>query len=316
MLYFLGFGCKNIHYCRFFTIFANPNQYFIMTQPIEEKNPAPERKTKLFSYIDSKDYYAHMTENDIPRAVSRGGIFLCLEGEGDVIINQNKYRLNKCTMCVAFPGTIIQAFNASEGFKSYTLAIDIDFLRELSFPSSNSIQMLMRENPCIQLTQEQLDTIMELCTMMHAKDSRSDHPYHEQINHHMLLLLCYELAGIYAKNIPVEHEPCTRQDLLFRQFLQLLSTDMTISREVQYYADKVDITPKYLTLISRQTSGRSAAQWITYTVILNAKALLATSQLTIQQVSTKLNFPNPSFFGQYFLRHTGMTPKEYRRSKQ
>jgi AraC-like DNA-binding protein len=91
---------------------------------------------------------------------------------------------------------------------------------------------------------------------------------------------------------------------------------MTISREVQYYADKLDITPKYLTLISRQTSGRSAAQWITYTVILNAKALLATSQLTIQQVSTKLNFPNPSFFGQYFLRHTGMTPKEYRRSKQ
>ena len=286
-----------------------------MEQHTDNQMPPIKSNTKLFSYIDSKDYYAHMTENDIPRAVSRGGIFLCLEGEGDVIINQNKYRLSKCTMCVAFPGTIIQAFNASEGFKSYTLAIDIGFLKELSFPSSNSIQLLMRDNPCIQLTQEQLDTILEVCNMMHVKDSNTDHPYHDQINHHMLLLLCYELAGIYAKNIPVKQEPCTRQDMLFRKFLELLSTDMTKSREVQYYADKLDITPKYLTLISRQLSGRSAAQWITYTVIVNAKALLATSQLTIQQVSTKLNFPNPSFFGQYFLRHTGMTPKEYRRSK-
>ncbi len=286
-----------------------------MKRPLDQSNPSTESNTKLFSYIDSKDYYAHMTENDIPRAVSRGGIFLCLEGEGDVIINQHKYRLNKCSMCVAFPGTIIQALNTSEVFRSYTLAIDIDFLRELTFPSSNSIQIMMRENPCIQLTQEQADTIMEICTMMHAKDSRADHPFHEQINHHMLLLLCYELAGIYAKHIPVKHEPCTRQDILFRQFLSYLATDMTKSREVQYYADKLDITPKYLTLISRQISGRSAAQWITYTVITNAKALLATSQPTIQQVSEKLNFPNPSFFGQYFLRHTGMTPKEYRRSK-
>ena len=95
----------------------------------------------------------------------------------------------------------------------------------------------------------------------------------------------------------------------------MLATDITISREVQYYADKLCITPKYLTIVTRQISGNSAANWITRSVILNAKALLSTTQLTIQQVSNKLNFPNPSFFGQYFLRHTGMTPKEFRRSK-
>jgi YesN/AraC family two-component response regulator len=111
------------------------------------------------------------------------------------------------------------------------------------------------------------------------------------------------------------HEPCSRQDVIFRKFLSLLATDITISREVQYYADKLCITPKYLTIVTRQMSDRSAATWITHSVILNAKALLATTQLTVQQVSNKLNFPNPSFFGQYFLRHTGMTPKEFRRSK-
>jgi AraC-like DNA-binding protein len=62
-------------------------------------------------------------------------------------------------------------------------------------------------------------------------------------------------------------------------------------------------------------SSRSASDWITRSVILNAKAKLATTNLSVQQIADELNFPNPSFFGQYFLRHTGMTPKEYRRSR-
>ena len=175
--------------------------------------------------------------------------------------------------------------------------------------------MLMRENPCMVLSEEQLESILKVCRMMHERDSRADHPYHEQINALMLTLLCYELAGVYIQDIPVMREPCSRQDVIFRKFLSLLATDITISREVQYYADKLCITPKYLTIVTRQMSERSAATWITHSVILNAKALLATTQLTVQQVSNRLNFPNPSFFGQYFLRHTGMTPKEFRRSK-
>ena len=57
----------------------------------------------------------------------------------------------------------------------------------------------------------------------------------------------------------------------------------------------------------------SATEWISRIVINNAKALLTGTQMTVQQISNKLNFPNPSFFGQYFLRHVGKTPKEYRR---
>ena len=269
----------------------------------------------LFAYIDSKNYDAIVNEDNVPRTFSRGGIFICLEGEGYVIIDEHKYQLTPRTMCVSFPGTIIQAFKRNEGFKSYTLMINTDFIGGLNTPLANSIQMFMRENPCMVLSQEQLDSILQICNIMHERDTRTDHPFRDQINRHMLTLLCYELAGIYAHDIPVKREPCSRQDIIFRRFLSLLATDITISREVQYYADKLCITPKYLTIVTRQISGSSAANWITRSVILNAKALLSSTQLTIQQVSNKLNFPNPSFFGQYFLRHTGMTPKEFRRSQ-
>lgn len=269
----------------------------------------------LFTYIDSTEYDSLINPGNLPHALRRGGIFICLGGEGDVIINENKYHLSRNAMCVAFPGTIIQAFDTGEGFESYTLAIDIDFLRELNIPSANSIHISMRENPCVVLTDEELQSIMEICKMMHRKDSRTQHPYHQQINVLTLTLLCFELAGIYLRDIPVKRQPCTRQDMIFRRFMTLLATDITTSREVKYYADKLCISPKYLTIVTRQMSSRSASDWITRSAILNAKAKLAITNLTVQQISDQLNFPNPSFFGQYFLRHTGMTPKEYRRSK-
>jgi AraC-like DNA-binding protein len=283
-------------------------------KPILSNNSSTETHP-LFTYIDSKEYDSIINENNVPRVFNRGGIFICLAGEGYVTINEHKYPLSARTMCVAFPGTIIQEFKRGEGFESYTLRIDTDFLRELNFPSASSVHMMMRENPCVVLSEEQLESILQVCRLMHERDSRTDHPYHEQINVQMLTLLCYELAGIYARDIPVMREPCSRQDVIFRKFLSLLATDITISREVQYYADKLGITPKYLTIVTRQMSDRSAATWITHSVILNAKALLSTTQLSVLQVASRLNFPNPSFFGQYFLRHTGMTPREFRRSK-
>ena len=272
-------------------------------------------KSPLFTYIDSTEYDLIINENNVPRVFGRGGIFICLKGKGYVTINEHKYQLSPRTMCIAFPGTIIQEFKREEGFESYTLRIDTEFLRDINFPSASTIHMMMRDNPCMTLSQEQLDSILQVCHLMHERDKRTEHPFHDQINAQLLTLLCFELAGVYANDMPVKREPCSRQEVIFRKFLSLLATDITISREVQYYADKLCITPKYLTIVTRQMSDRSAATWITHSVIINAKALLSTTQLTVQQVSSRLNFPNPSFFGQYFLRHTGMTPKEFRRSK-
>lgn len=273
-------------------------------------------ETDLFSFIDQKDYHTVLNKQEnMPYVIRLGGIFLCLEGEGDVIINEQKYHLQPRTMCLAFRGTILQSLRTDDAFKGYTIAINIDFIHDINIPSATSLYMLIRDYPCVVLTQEQTECILELCEMMRRKNARKQHPFRMQINSQILLTLCYELAAIYTQYHPVKRQPCSRQDTLFRRFLSLLATDITVSREVQYYADKLCITPKYLTIITRQASGRSATEWISQTVIVKAKSLLSGTQLTVQQISNNLNFPNPSFFGQYFLRHTGMTPKEFRRTK-
>ena len=84
-------------------------------------------------------------------------------------------------------------------------------------------------------------------------------------------------------------------------------------RSVSYYADKMFLTAKHLSTVVKEISGKTAGEWIDSLVVLEAKALLKSSELSIQEIADELHFANQSFFGKYFKHHTGMSPKEYRR---
>ena len=92
-----------------------------------------------------------------------------------------------------------------------------------------------------------------------------------------------------------------------------VSTNFVKERSVIFYADQLFLTPKHLSRVIKEVSGRSAGEWIDEQVILEAKARLKTSSLTVQEISDQLGFPNQSFFGKYFKRHVGMSPSDYRK---
>jgi AraC-like DNA-binding protein len=79
-----------------------------------------------------------------------------------------------------------------------------------------------------------------------------------------------------------------------------------------FYADKLCLTPKYLSKLIKQASGKSAPEWIDNFVILEAKNLLKYTNLAIKEIVFQLHFPNQSVFYKFFKAHTGMTPSEYR----
>jgi len=83
-------------------------------------------------------------------------------------------------------------------------------------------------------------------------------------------------------------------------------------RGLEFYADKLFITPKHLSKVVKTTSGKPANEWIDEYVVLEAKALLKSTNMTVEQISNELNFPSQSFFGKYFKRVTGMSPREYK----
>ncbi len=78
-------------------------------------------------------------------------------------------------------------------------------------------------------------------------------------------------------------------------------------------ADKLCLTPHYLSSVIRETSGQTVMQWINQASDPKPKVLLKHSNLLVFQISDELNFPNPSFFSKFFKRMTGMTPAEYQK---
>ena len=74
----------------------------------------------------------------------------------------------------------------------------------------------------------------------------------------------------------------------------------------------VGIKPKYLSTISKKVSGKSPLEWISEYVMEDIRYYLANTDLTINEISDTLGFPNASFFGKYFKQQLGCTPLEYR----
>lgn len=252
-----------------------------------------------------------------PLVMPVGGIAICLQGSCEVVLDEKRFHIAKNDMFIVFPNSILQAIaNRSDDFHTEIISINQSMIynfRTINISSATSLFLYIKDNPCISLTNEQVEDILQYSRILNKYDRMDDMPFHKHIIEHSVMSLSYIVASIYARHAPIKQMPLTRQNTILHKFLSTLATDFTRSREVAYYADKLCITPKYLTIVVRNTSGMRATEWISRIVINNAKALLTGTQMTVQQISNKLNFPNPSFFGQYFLRHVGKTPKEYRR---
>lgn len=141
---------------------------------------------------------------------------------------------------------------------------------------------------------------------------QTDNPFRLQMVQHVMMAIFY--ASDKPQSISNNGDVIrTNADLLTKQFLELVKENFRKERQLKFYADELCITPRYLSRVVKECSGSSAADWIERYVVLEARALLKSTSMNIQQISDSLNFPSQTFFGKYFKRRVGMSPKEYRR---
>lgn len=276
-----------------------------------------EERKPLVSWFSVDNQNSIFSEDSSPRRVPDiCGIAFCVEGKAEIAINGRRFHIKRGDMCAIFPNTIMQALDRSSDFECKVLVVDSSIKRAIDISSAMKIFLYVHDHPCASPTAEEGEALRSYIQSLHLLNKRHDNFYREEIAERLIIAFAYEVAAIYQRGSAIEKEEHTRQEYIFYEFMELLTENYTTERKVEFYADKLCITPKYFSSIVKSVSGKSAADWITDMVIHNAIALLTGTRQTIQQISNALNFPNPSFFSQYFKRATGKTPKEYRRTER
>ena len=98
----------------------------------------------------------------------------------------------------------------------------------------------------------------------------------------------------------------------FQRFLDLLHSINVKHHTVEWYANELCISPKYLSALCKKHSGKTANEWITEHVLEDIRFYLKQTDYSIKQICDILGFPNPSFFGKYVKDHFGQTPAHFR----
>lgn len=254
-------------------------------------------------------------------------VILSTEGYIEVGYRGEMIRIAKDDIFIRVPrATEKGPFNHSEDFEFKQISIPIQLFESLMFDLIRVEPLwwqkleYLKENPIFHLPQKSIDACLIYFDLLKLQlvDKQTD--YRKQILKLVARGATMELLNYMDKTLVLGDEEVRRlstnaSDYTFEAFMQLLR-EHPHEREVQWYAEELKITPKYLSEICKDRSGKSASQWIAEITISEIKHLLRNTTMPIHQVASVMEFPNASFFCQYTKKHTGLTPNHFRKQKQ
>lgn len=243
----------------------------------------------------------------------------CLEGSVDCTVNLRTYTLLPGSLLIITPGSImhITPLDAGEKLKFTILASSASFISDTGIDTghilSEAISVL--DDPCIHIAEKEIGLLhkyIDLCYDI----ANENPPFLKGCIAGLASSVFYQMAGFLAEMKKKEDmrpaEKGNRKNLILKEFIMLALEHHAKEHLVGFYADRLCLTPKYLSKIIRQASGRSVPDWLADFIILDAKNMLRHSDMNIKEISTALNFPSQSFFFRFFKQHTGQTPSQYR----
>ena len=234
-------------------------------------------------------------------------------------MNQIQGEVRRNTLIVLLPGWVLTLNDRSEDFRATFCAFSRDLFAEAAFRLDPSFFHELGLNP-ISYPPARIVEGISIWFQMAAYTYRDrNNMFRNTIIRNRLqnvLLEFYDkMQRLNAQKRRVP-EATTRQTDLFHRFVALVHEHCAREREVTFYADRLCISTRYLSTIVRNISHGSAKEFIDRAVVLEIKVMLQSTDLSVQEIAYRLRFPDQSYLGRFFKKHTGESPTEYRNSKQ
>ena len=279
---------------------------------------------------------------DGPQVLTYGAILICRKGKARLNVNYKDWELYEGAVITLFPNDVVElkvdgdckspqtengdcrspetengdckSPQTANSFQVEILKYNPSLLREASLQLEQTVYSSLREDRCRQDTPVVTNIINGMFGLLKVYFDQSECTCISQ------LVLCQLKAFFIGFHEYLQRNPQYRPDEvksyrvreLFNRFMMLLEKDYKISRDVNYYAEKMNISSKYLTNIVNQVTGHTPKTIIDQYVILQLKLHLKRSTQSIKEMAWEFHFADVSFFCRYFKKHTGLTPQQIR----
>ena len=289
--------------------------------------------SELSSYQEASLFCSGLEEwQEGPQVLTYGAILICRKGKARLQVNYKDWQLYEGAVITLFPNDVVElkvegdckspetengdckSPQTANSFQVEMLKYNPSLLREASLQLEQTVYSSLREDRCRQDTPVVTNIINGMFALLKVYFDQSECTCISQ------LVLCQLKAFFIGFHEYLQRNPQYRPDEvksyrvreLFNHFMMLLERDYKISRDVNYYAEQMNISSKYLTNIVNQVTGHTPKTIIDQYVILQLKMHLKRTTQSIKEMAWEFHFADVSFFCRYFKKHTGLTPQQIR----
>lgn len=276
---------------------------------------------ELSNYQETSLFLSNQEEwMDGPQVLTYGAILICRSGKAVLSVNYKEWSLYEGAVITLFPNDVVKLREIAcdepekEPLLFEVLKYSASLLREASLQMEHTVYSALREDRCRQDTPVVTNIINSMFALLKL--------YFEQAECTCLtqLVLCQLKAFFIGFHEYVQRNRQYNPDVensyrvceLFNRFMMLMERNYKVSREVSFYAQQMNITPKYLTIIVRQMTEHTPKNIIDQYTILQIKMQLQRCTQSVKEMAWEYHFADASFFCRYFKRHTGLTPQQVR----
>lgn len=239
---------------------------------------------------------------------------LCWQGEMSLRLNGLSLSVKPGHLLACPPESVVESLTQSPNFRCYYLRIAAAYLQQL-LPMADKdweLKPLLDEHPLFTLQSDEEEDLCEYYKILCWKSASSSLFHQEEMNA-LVTAFFYCVKSVTKRQMKRAPRSSSAKEYLFRDFVELLSSLHPKPRQLRYYAERLCVTPRYLSLACKECSGQTASQLIDLYVTKEIEYLLRHSAKSIKEICMELGFPNQSTFAKYVREHLGTSPKQYRK---
>ena len=246
--------------------------------------------------------------------VEHVGIIVCHRGNFTIVAGGDTFKVEHGRTIFLNRGEYFHVVDSSADCLYSLLFYRIDTIRDILGNTVMGMKFWDVINPssCQIVTNDKTADIGNYISLFASLPDDDNDVFIEKERMLLMLSLTYRLCSVFSKMIGLNHSISERQTDIYIRLIELVGKYYDRHRSVAFYADKLCLSPKYLSSIVKSISGLTVQQHVFKAIVRRSILLMNNTDMSIKQISDSFHFPNPSSFGTFFKKHTGMSPRTFR----